>query len=437
MHLLFFTPQLPYPPRQGTTIRNYNLIKALAQRHRIDLLTFLAPGEVLTHDNLLYGLCSRVAALPQPQRTLRQRAWSTLLSPLPDMALRLEDMAMHELARQWASESAYDLIQVEGIEMAQFGLKAWHNRAAHPNQQRPALVFDDHNCEYLLQKRNALADLRSPRRWLAAAYSLVQWQKLRWYERMLCRQVDVTLAVSTADKRALHELAPNLRVEVVSNGIDLAEYPAEVTRSSLSPPYQLVFTGKMDYRPNIDAALWFGRHVLPLIQAQESQVRFQIVGMNPHPRLDELRTNPAVEITGAVPDPRSYLAAAAVYVMPLRIGGGTRFKALEAMASGQRIVSTTLGVEGIGVQHERELLLADEAADFARAVVRLLRDGAQGGAYGPQLGDRARQFVEQHYRWEGIIPKLEEVYAITCAMAHGKGRLSKSDNRVRRLRRNN
>jgi sugar transferase (PEP-CTERM/EpsH1 system associated) len=414
MHLLFFTPQLPYPPRQGTTIRNYNLIKHLAQRHRIDLLTFLAPGDALTGDNLLHSLCQRIAALPQPQRSLSQRAKATLLSPLPDMALRLEDVVMRTLASQWANETSYDIIQVEGIEMAQFGLKAQQSAASGGgNKRRSALIFDDHNCEYLLQKRNALADLRLPPRWLAAVYSLVQWQKLRWYERAVCRQADVTVAVSAADKLALHELAANLRVEVVSNGIDLAEYPAEMANAVMSPPYRLLFTGKMDYRPNIDAVLWFGRHVLPLIQAQEPHVHFQIVGMNPHPRLDELRANPAVQITGAVPDPRPYLATAAVYVMPLRIGGGTRFKALEAMASGQRIVSTTLAVEGLGVQHEREMLLADDAVVFAAAVVRLLRDGVQSGAYGQQLGARARQFVEQRYGWEGIIPKLEKVYAST------------------------
>jgi sugar transferase (PEP-CTERM/EpsH1 system associated) len=412
MRLLFLTPQLPYPPRQGTTIRNYNLINQLAQRHHIDLLTFLAPGEALATDNLLQRLCQRVMALPQPQRSLTQRARATLFSPLPDMALRLEDVAMRDLASQWANATHYDIIQVEGIEMAQFGLSARQSAAQTAgSERRPALIFDDHNCEYLLQKRNALADLRQPQRWLAAAYSLVQWQKLRWYERSICRQAAVTVTVSTADKQALQTLAADLRVEVVSNGIDLAEYPADMTNAPVAPPYRLVFTGKMDYRPNIDAVLWFGRQVLPLIQAQESQVHFQIVGLNPHARLDELRVNPAVEITGAVDDPRPYLRNAAVYVIPLRIGGGTRFKALEAMAGAKPIVSTTLGVEGIGVQHERELLLADDAPAFAAAVVRLIRDATSGGVYSQQLGAEARQFVERRYRWETIIPQLEQVYA--------------------------
>lgn len=122
MKILFFTPQLPYPPRQGTTIRNYNLIRALAQHHTIDLLTFLAPGETLEANNPLYALCRRIAALPQPVRPLTRRALDTLMSLLPDMALRLESPTMHELAQQWASAECYDIVQVEGIEMAQYGM---------------------------------------------------------------------------------------------------------------------------------------------------------------------------------------------------------------------------------------------------------------------------------------------------------------------------
>lgn len=411
MRLLFLTPQLPYPPRQGTTIRNYYLIKSLAQQYQIDLLTFLAPGEQLAPDNPLYQLCRRIATVAQPVRSLRQRGMDTLTSLLPDMALRLEHPAMHGLIDQWAADTSYDLVQSEGIEMAQYGM-----RIARPTGQRlqsnprPPLVFDDHNCEYLLQKRNALTDLRLPRRWLAAAYSLVQWQKLRHYEARICRFAAATLAVSAADRQALQALVPGLAVTIVSNGIDLAEYPL-LPLPPRPPPFRLLFTGKMDYRPNIDAMLWFGRHVLPLLQAQEPNLCLQIVGMNPHPRLDELRTNPAIEIVGAVPDTRPYLHTAAAYIIPMRVGGGTRFKALEAMASGKAIVSTTLGVEGIPVQDGRELLLADTPAAFAAQVLRLLRDQQHDGQLSSELGRQARHFVEQQYSWAQIIPHLEQVYS--------------------------
>lgn len=412
MNILFLTPQLPYPPRQGTTIRNYNLILHLARQHTIDLLTFLAPGEQLAADSPLHTLCRKVAAVPQPARSGRRRAADTLTTLTPDMGLRLESPAMWDLVRTWTVQTHYDLVQVEGIELAQYGMSV----AGHKAGRTPALVFDNHNCEYLLQKRNALNDLRLPRRWPAAGYSLAQWQKLRRYETMILHAADATVAVSEADKQAMLAIAPGAGITVVSNGIDLDAYrpaaaggEASGTGPDAAQP-TFVFTGKMDYRPNIDAALWFAEEVLPPVVAQEPNACLQLVGMNPHARLDVLRGDPHIMITGAVPDTRPYIAAAAVYVIPMRVGGGTRFKALEAMACGKAIVSTSLGVEGIPVQHGRELLLADTPADFATAVLRLVADLRSAGALQQQLGTAARRFVEQHYGWATIIPLLNEVY---------------------------
>ena len=432
MKILLLTPQLPYPPRQGTTIRNYNLIRELAQHHTIDLLTFLAPGDALDVNSPLHGLCRHIGALPQPVRSSTQRALDTLRSPLPDMGLRLQSAPMHDLVQRWVQTNQYDLVQIEGIEMAQYGLRAVgkvddkltpnysQGRQADQKQMvaRPILVFDDHNCEYLLQKRNALTDLSLPRRWAAAAYSLVQWQKLVRYEAHICRQADVVLAVSDADKAALAHLAPGQPITVVSNGIRVREYqgaPSSTPQAGVSGRFNLVFTGKMDYRPNIDAVLWFGRQVLPLIQARTPEVCFQIVGMNPHPRLDVLRANPAIEIVGAVSEAQPYIQNAAVYVIPMRVGGGTRFKALEAMACARPIVSTTLGVEGIPVRDGQELLLADSPQTFADAVVRLLDDAQSGATVNRQLGEQARRFVENQYDWAQIMPHLEQAYAMAHA----------------------
>ncbi|HAJ35623.1 MAG TPA: glycosyl transferase family 1 [Chloroflexi bacterium] len=405
MNLLVVTPQLPYPPRQGTTIRNYNLIRGLAQRHEVDLLTFLAPGEALTADSPLWTLCRRVAGVNQPERTLRRRALATLTTRTPDMGLRLESPAMHALIASWTQERRYDAVQIEGIELAQYGL-AVAGRRRH-GRHWPALIFDDHNCEYLLQQRNAFTDLRHPRRWPAAAYSLIQWQKLRHYEAAVMRGADAVVAVSAADRAALQRLGAASSITVVSNGIDVTHY--QPLAPAPPPAPTIVFTGKMDYRPNIDAVLWFAQQVLPRILAQAPAARFQIVGMNPHARLDVLRANPAIEITGAVPDTRPYLQRAGVYVIPMRVGGGTRFKALEAMACAAPIVSTTLGVEGIGVRNGQEMLLADTPEEFAIAVLRVLADAAGNGVLRRQLGAQGRRFVETRYAWEAIIPHLENV----------------------------
>jgi len=424
MQLLFLTPQLPYPPHQGTTIRNYYLIQHLAARHTVDLVTFLAPGQALTADNPLYTYCRRIVTAPQPTRTLHQRGLDTLRSPLPDMALRLESQAMRGLLNAAAQQERYDVVQMEGIEMAQYGLQL-----ATQAKVRPLLVFDDHNCEYLLQQRNAFTDLRRPQRWLAASYSLLQWQKLRRYEAHICRQADLVLAVSEPDKAALEALGTTTPITVIANGIETEASKAATSKAATSKaaaskdkgatvqpdPFTLLFVGKMDYRPNIDGALWFGQQVLPLILAEESRARFLVVGMNPHARLDALRATPAIEITGAVPSVAPYLAKAGVYVVPLRVGGGTRFKVLEAMAAAKALVSTTVGVEGIGLEDGREVLLADTPPAFAQAVLRLLRDQQHEGALSATMGQRARHFVNSHYSWREIIPRLEAALAQAVA----------------------
>ena len=199
MRILIVTPQAPYPPRQGTSIRNYHLIAHLARRHTIDLLTFLAPGDELRDDSPLNDHCRRVEAVHQPVRPTGRRLVDLVTTRRPDMALRLESAAMHAKLRSWLVSEHYDIVQIEGIELAQY--------ARHVDRRQSVVVFDNHNCEYLLQQRNALTDLRSPRRWHAAAYSLVQWAKLRRYEAAICQSVDAVLAVSEPDKRALSQIA--------------------------------------------------------------------------------------------------------------------------------------------------------------------------------------------------------------------------------------
>ena len=203
---------------------------------------------------------------------------------------------------------------------------------------------------------------------------------------------------------------------LIPNGIDLNDY--EIPRPNdqipiaslpfLAPnPYILLFTGKMDYRPNVDAALWFAEEIFPRIRAAQPEAQFVVAGQKPHPRLDRLRQQPGIVITGAVPDLRPYLEAATVYVAPLRMGGGTRFKLLEAMAVRKPIVSTRFGAEGFDVTEGRELLLADTPAEFAAAVLDLLKDEAKRAS----LGEAARRFVEQGYDWAAILPKVEAAYA--------------------------
>jgi sugar transferase (PEP-CTERM/EpsH1 system associated) len=398
--VLFLTPQVPYPPQQGAALRNWGLISGLANRHEVAVLSFRASGQSPEPSGLLRTAC-RTETVPLPVRALRDRLRVMLTTRQPDMALRLASETYAQRLVEWLARESFDVVHVGGIEMAPY-LDVIE--AARP---RPLVVFDNLNCEYLLQQRAFLTDLRVPGRWPGAAYSLVQWRRLRRYEAQVCRRADRVLAVSEADAAALRKLVPGLGVVVVPNGVDTLVYRPEASNAAPQVSERaLVFTGTMDFRPNVDAVLWFTRKVLPGVQAEVPEVHFFVVGQRPHRWLDGLRGDPAVTLTGWVEDARPYIAQAAVYVAPLRIGGGTRLKLLEAMATGKPVVATRLGAEGYPVTHGRELLLADTPVDFAAAVVALLRAPERRA----ELGRVARAFVEQHYDWRTIVPRVEAAY---------------------------
>ncbi len=408
MNILFLTPQLPYPPQKGTALRNWGLIAGLAERHRVSLLSFVAPGQDPQPAPPLTAACARVEAVSQPTRPLLRRLRDLVLTRQPDMALRL---ASNDFARRldgWLAREDFDVVHVEGIELAPY-LRIIETSPPHVGEggggNPPLIVFDDHNCEYLLQQRTFLTDLRIPTRWHGAAYSFVQWRRLRRYEAQTCHRADRVFAVSEADAAALQKLVPGLEPVVIPNGIDTRVY-TPVPTPSHPHTSTLVFTGTMDFRPNVDAMLWFARDVWPRVRAEVPEARFVIVGQRPHRRLDELREDPAITLTGWVEDVRPYITEAAVYVAPLRMGGGTRLKLLEAMSMGKAVVATRLGAEGFPVTDGHELLLADAPADFADAVVQLLSAPGRRA----ELGRVARDFVERRYDWRVIVPRVEAAY---------------------------
>jgi len=403
--VLVLTPQFPYPPHQGTTMRNYNLIAGLAHRQEVHLLSFGQPEE--SQGSPLERFCRSVQVVRPPQRSTAQRLRGLFLSRQPDMALRLPSSEFRAALSALLERETPDVVEVEGIELAQYLFQVTEERG---EARRPWLVFDDHNAEYVLQQRAFETDIRQPRRWIGAAYSFVQWQRLRGYERRACQAADRVVAVSEPDAEALRRLMPGLEPAVVPNGVDMGYYTAPVTPlppGSGPGEQDLVFTGKMDFRPNVDAVLWFAREVLPLVRQRSPQTRFWVVGKDPHPRLAPVQADPAVVVTGWVEDVRPYIAAAGLYVIPLRIGGGTRLKVLEAMAMGRAIVSTALGCEGFPLVPDQELAIADEPAGFAAAVLDLLGDAERRA----RIGRAARRFAGSRYDWRNIVPRLERVYS--------------------------
>jgi len=397
--ILLLTPQLPYPPHQGTSLRNFHIIRGLAARHDVYLLSFVEENGDGNRDvpEPLQTLCAGVTTVPAPRRTLAQRLWRMASRGRPDMAHRLESVAFERALHAVLLERGSGVVQIEGIELARY-MPAVRQLCGDCR-----LVFDDHNAEAALQYSAFLTDARRPRRWPTAAYSFVQTLRLRRFERWACRMADAVTVVSEADGRAIRRLAPDVEPVVIPNCIDVGAYrrPPEST----VPRYDVVFTGKMDYRPNVDAVAWFGREIWPLIRRARPETSWAVVGQKPHARLGWLRQVPGVTVTGRVPTIQPYLAGASVYVMPLRMGSGTRLKMIEAMAAEKAIVSTPMGAEGYDVSDGQQLLLAETASDFAEAVVRLLRDIEER----ERLGAAAVTFAAA-YDWRKVIPRFDQVY---------------------------
>jgi polysaccharide biosynthesis protein PslH len=397
MRILLLTPQRPYPPHQGTTLRNFNLVKQLARRHKICVLTFLEADQDPDNVGPLSELCEWVETVPVPSRHTSLRLRQLLTTRRPDMSWRLWSPELGKRLARRLKEEPFDVVEIEGIEMAPYLSIV---EAARP---QPLIIYDAHNAEWILQKRAFLADVTAPARWFAAAYSWVQWHRLRRYEAGILRRVDHTVAMSAPDLVALRDVAPDVPITVIPNGVDLPTYQ----RFSGTPIYHdILFTGKMDFRPNVDAVLWFGQQVLPLIQQERPGTTFAIVGQRPHPRLDVLRDVPGVTISGYVPDVRPYIAGTTVYVAPLRVGGGTRLKLLEAMVMGKAIVATSVGAEGFPVVDGQELALADEPDLFAEEVLDLLTNPVRR----ERLARTGQAFARASYSWDVLVPQLERVY---------------------------
>jgi glycosyltransferase involved in cell wall biosynthesis len=242
-----------------------------------------------------------------------------------------------------------------------------------------------------LQRTIFQAELRNPLRLHGALYSMAQWSKLGTYERVMMNETDAVIAVSTADAAKLR--GRHVTPEIVPNGVDTAALPF---RSRSPGGNTLLFVGTMDYRPNADAAGWLVHRILPAIRNARPDLRVRLVGRG----AERFRAD-GVDAIGYVDDMRPELDGADVMLAPLRMGGGTRFKVLEAMAVGMPVVATPLGMQGIDAEPDRDALVARTADDFIAAVERVLADHA----LAERLARNARKLVEARYDWSVIAPK--------------------------------
>ncbi len=399
MRVLLLTPALPYPLHQGGAIRNYGLIHGLHHHgHQIWLLSF-HDNDTSTKTTPLHDLCEYIETVPTPPRNALQRLLSLLTSKTPDLAQRLYDSAFANRLENLLKQQSFDLIQFEGLEMT--GYLPLVKRL----QPQAKLCYDAHNAEFALQHNIAVAERGDIKRLPAALYSTLQAKRIARFERHICEQVDLTLAVSDEDAAMFRTLSPSRCVHVVPNGIFTDTYAQSSEKLDLGECV-LVFTGKMDYRPNIDAMLWFSNQILPRVREHYPEARLYIIGQKPHTRLQQLRDRDDIIITGWVPDIQPYLRAGAIYVAPLRMGSGTRLKILEAMAAGCAIVSTTTAATGLNIQNGDVIAIADSDEDFAQQLILLLQNPERRAV----MGKAAQTYVSRHYDWSVLTPRLMAAY---------------------------
>ena len=412
MKILFLAPYAPFPPRGGGQQRMYHMLRLLGARHDVHLLT-MAPeqaadaGDTVALDPLR-AYC-QITTVPVPPHRVSRRLQAFVSSSLPDMVLRGAHPAFAAALARLLARHDFDVVQLESIEMAPYGRGgSRHVQGSH----RALWSYDAFNVEYLLQRRACLTVLRRPRTWPVAFYSWVQWQKLRRFERRLATHADLILAVSDGDRHELQRLTDSrLPVVVVPNGVDTSYFDPnaldELNPDTLPAVPYILFTGTLDFRPNVDAVQWFVRSVWSRIRAKRPDLRFLVVGQRPTASMQALRAVPGVEIVGAVEDIRPWFARAGCYILPMRIGGGVRLKLLETWAMGLPCVTTTLGSEGVaGFIPGIHALVADDAEGLAAAVELALDDQATAR----RLAEAGRQLVLEHYDWQPIVAGMEQVY---------------------------
>ena len=381
-----------WPLNMGGRLRSFHTIAGLARRHRVTVLTTHGPADDAERLQEHLSGCERVLSVPYaiPKAgtpvfaAALARSW---LSPYPVDIWKCRVPALQAHARE-AIAAGVDLCVADFL-VAVSNVSGRHG---------PPTILFEHNVEYMIWKRLHEMEARPWRRALLA----LEWRKMRRFEAAACRRARLTVAVSEADRALLAAGAPGADIRAIPTGVDTSYFHPNGTAEK---PATLVFTGSMDWYPNEDAILHFIGAILPEVRRRMPGVSLAVVGRNPSSRLRTAAAEAGVQITGTVADIRPHVAEAAVYVVPLRIGGGTRLKIFEALAMAKAVVATTVGAEGLPIVPGRHFLQADEPAEFAEAVVALLRDPERRHA----LGQAGRQLVEDRHSWTMVAQRFEDL----------------------------
>jgi glycosyltransferase involved in cell wall biosynthesis len=400
MRILFVAPTLPIPTSGGRT-RLFNLIKQLASRHEVSVISFIQPSEY----NMLPSVqpyCTHIELVPFEgfvplgRWHNRLRGWGhILLSRRPEYARTFPVEKMRVPLRGLLSSQGFDVVVLHlyVVELAS-------------EVEDVAAILVEENVESDIARR-AHTQANNPVHWLRDG---LMWRKLLAFEQRWVRRFSVCVAVSERDAAILREMSSETQVCIVPNGVDSRSFAPHTNQRD---PETLLFFGTLSYGPNVEGLIWFCQDVLPIVRASKPDVVLEVVGLNPPPRVAELGELPGIYVTGFVPDIRPKLWSATMCVVPMLTGGGTRLKILEALAASCPVISTTVGAAGLELMDGEHFLIADDPKEFARDVVALL----ESDALRHRLADAGRQAVAEKYDWQEIAPRLE----FACAQAVTKG----------------
>ncbi|MGP0064404.1 MAG: glycosyltransferase [Isosphaeraceae bacterium] len=394
LNVAIVTSELPYPPTAGNRIRTLNLALRLARRHRISFIAHrndesVAASRFLRESGIETVLVDRVVTAKSGPAFYARLA-ANLASPVPFSVASHNSPALRQAVHAHARRHRIDLWQAEATILVD----------ALAGLERCPKVIIAHNVESLIWQRYHENETAFPRRW----YIKQQWRKFERFERRAFTAATRVVAVSEPDAMLIRDRFVGRHVDVVDNGVDRDHFeavqPAPDTRT-------ILFLGSLDWRPNRDAVELLLDRIFPAVRTAEASARLCLVGRRPPEALvKRVRESAGVELHADVPDVRPFLAQSRVMTVPLRIGGGSRLKILEAMAAGLPVISTRVGAEGLELVPGEHYLAADEPEAMADALVACLRDPRPAQA----LAARSRAFVLDRYNWDTLADQLEQVW---------------------------
>ena len=389
MKILWLNANLLLPLDKGGKLRTWHIMRELAKQHDITYLSFADPSQTAAEHDGMREVCRRLETVPRTDAAKGTArfyfdAARYLIEPGPYAVAKYRSDAFRQRLTSLLLSESFDLVVCDFLVPA-------INMPDHP--PCPAILFT-HNVEAEIWRRHT----ENASNVLSRRLLEQQWHRMLRFERKALSRFDLVLAVSEADKETFYRLYPNAvrrSIDVVQTGVDTGYFSPS---PSPSAGQHLVFTGSMDWLPNEDGMLFFVNDILPHIRRAVPDVTLSIIGRAPTPAVQRLVDRNGITVTGRVDDVRPHVAAGTVYVVPLRIGGGTRLKIFEAMAMGKAVVSTTIGAEGLPVTPGQNIVIADDPQAFAARVVQLLRDSAMR----TQIESQARRLVVERYDWSAV-----------------------------------